>query len=85
MVGCLPGSGSSSDIRAEAHAQVHHKGDHIREAGFQVSTIGVAEGLDKEETQAALDQAMTAASEEAKAANSKKKRITSDKVCYLRH
>ncbi|KAG0564382.1 hypothetical protein M758_8G102500 [Ceratodon purpureus] len=79
------GSGSSSDIRAEAHAQVHHKGDRISEPGFQVSTIGVAEGLDKEETKAALDQVMAAASEEAKAATSKNKRIISDKTCYLKH
>jgi hypothetical protein len=79
------GSGSSSDIRAEAHAQVHHKGVHVHEPGFQVSTIGVAEGLDEVETKAALDQVMVAASEEAKAANSNNKRITSDKTCYLRH
>lgn len=81
----MAGSGSSSDIRAEAHAQVHHKGGHAKEQGFQVSTIGVAEGMDKEGTMAALDQAMMAASEEARAANSKDKRITSDKTCYLRH
>ena len=85
MIGTLTGSGSSSDIRAEAHAHVHHKGGHIREPGFQVSTIGIAEGLDKVETKAALDQVMTAASEEAKSANLKNKKMTSDKTCYLRH
>ncbi|KAG0557320.1 hypothetical protein KC19_11G119900 [Ceratodon purpureus] len=79
------GSGSSSDIRAEAHAHVHPKEGQITEPEFQISTIGVAEGRDEEETKAALDQVMAAASEEAKARTSKSKRIVSDKTCYMRH
>ncbi|CAK9203673.1 unnamed protein product [Sphagnum jensenii] len=78
------GSGSSGDIRAEAHAHVkmHHKSDNKAESHFDVSTIGVAEGPDKKETKAALDMAMAAAVEEAKAANTDRRRIVSDKVCY---
>jgi hypothetical protein len=78
------GSGSSGDIRAEAHAHVkiHHKSDNKAESHFDVSTIGVAEGPDKKETKAALDMAMAAAAEEAKAANTDRRRIVSDKVCY---
>ena len=81
----LTGSSSSSDIRAEAHAHVHPKQGQITEPEFQISTIGVAEGRDEEETKAALDQVMAAASEEAKAYTSKNKHIVSDKTCYLRH
>jgi hypothetical protein len=85
MIGSLTGSGSSSDIRAEAHAHVHPKEGQTNEPEFQISTIGVAEGRDEEETKAALDQVMAAASEEAKVCTSNNKRIVSDKTCYLRH
>lgn len=75
----------SSDIRAEAHARVHHKPGQTFDSEIQVSTVGVAEGRDRGETKAALDQVMVEASEEAKAASTKNKRIVSDKTCYLRH
>jgi hypothetical protein len=78
------GSGSSGDIRAEAHAHVniHHKPDHEDQSQFDVSTIGVAEGRDKEETKAALDLVMAAAAEEAKGANTDGRKIVLDKVLY---
>ena len=74
-----------SDIRAEAHAHVHHKPGQTSNSEFQVSTVGVAEGRDSRETKAALDQVMVEASEEAKAASTEHRRIVSDKTCYLRH
>jgi hypothetical protein len=61
---------------------MHHKSDSKAESHFDVSTIGVAEGPDKKETKAALDMAMAAAAAEAKAANTDRRRIVSDKVCY---
>lgn len=79
------GSGSSSDTRAEAHAHVHPKAGQVDESEFQVSTIGVAEGVDEEETKAALDQVMVAASKEAKARTVDKKRIVHDDTCVLTH
>lgn len=87
LINCygLAGSGSSTDIRAEAHAHVHHKPGQTFDSEIQVSTVGVAEGRDRRETKAALDQVMVEASEEAKAASTKNKRIVSDKTCYLRH
>lgn len=81
----MTGSRSSSDIRAEAHAHVHHKPGQNFHSEIQVSTVGVAEGRDRGETKAALDQVMVEASEEAKAASRKNELIVSDKTCYLRH
>lgn len=41
------GSGSVSDIQAEADARVHREGAQTNESEFQLSTIGVFPGLDK--------------------------------------
>uniref|UniRef100_A0A7I4C522 Uncharacterized protein n=1 Tax=Physcomitrium patens TaxID=3218 RepID=A0A7I4C522_PHYPA len=62
------GSGSVSDIQAEADARVHREGAQTNESEFQLSTIGVFPGLDKKEMKATPDQIVVALSEEAKAA-----------------